>query len=286
MENLTVEQAIEAVLEHTKMITDTENIPLLQVSGRILASDLTAPFDNPPFDRSPIDGYACKSADIQTASKDHPVRLTITEEIDAGQYSEKEIAPGQAVRIMTGAAIPAGCDCCVRQEDTDYGEEQVLVYHPENTWGNYCFTGEDFKKGTVLLRQGTRLTFVEAGILASMGYTEAPVYRRPKAAVFTTGDEVVLPGQPLTPGKIYNSNLTLLTSRLMDFGAELVCTESIPDRPEDMVRALRKIAGKADVIFTTGAVSVGKKDIMHEALARAGARQIFWRVQALFLITL
>lgn len=279
MENLTVEQAIEAVLEQTKVITDTEQIPLLQASGRILACDLAASFDNPPFDRSPIDGYACRAADISTASKEHPIRLTVTEEIDAGQYSQRQVLAGQAVRIMTGAAIPPGCDCCIRQEDTDYGEEQVQIYCSENAWGNYCFAGEDFKKGTVLLKQGTRLTFVEAGILASMGLTEVSVYRCPKAAVFTTGDEVVLPGQPLPPGKIYNSNLALLASRLLDFGAELICTESIPDRPEEMARALEGIAEKADVIFTTGAVSVGKKDIMHEALALAGAKQIFWRVQ-------
>lgn len=280
MESITLEQAVELLEQNTKIITDTENIPLLQASGRILARDMEASFDNPPFDRSPVDGYACRAADVEHASQISPVRLEVVREIDAGQYSTEEIKEGQAVRIMTGAAVPPGCDCCIRQEDTDYGEEQVCIYRPEKPWGNYCFKGEDFKKGEILLKKGTRLTFVESGILAGMGCTQVPVYRRPRAAVLTTGDEVVLPGQPLPPGKIYNSNQALLTARLLDFGAELICIKSIPDNPPDMAEALKEAAAEADLIFTTGAVSVGKKDIMHEALAQIQAERIFWRVLA------
>lgn len=279
MENITIEQAQELALAHTKEITETENVSLLQAPGRILAQDVTASFHNPPFDRSPIDGYACKSADLSKASKESPAKLTVVREIDAGQYSTQEIHPGQAVRIMTGAAIPPGCDCCIRQEDTDYGEEQVNIYRRENPWGNYCFAGEDFKEGDTLLHKGSRLSFVESGVLAGMGLTQAPVYRQPRAAVFTTGDEVVLPGSPLPPGKIYNSNLALLTARLQDFGVELVHMESIPDEPAAMAKAIQKAAQDSDIIFTTGSVSVGKKDIMHEALSLAGAQRIFWRVQ-------
>lgn len=279
MENITIEQAQELALAHTNRITETETADLLHAPGRILAQDMTAPFHNPPFDRSPIDGYACKAADLSGASKECPATLTVVREIDAGQHSDQEILPGQAVRIMTGAAIPPGCDCCVRQEDTDYGEERVNIYRSEKPWENYCFAGEDFKTGDALLKKGARLSFVESGVLAGMGLTQAPVYRRPRAAVFTTGDEVVLPGNPLPPGKIYNSNLALLTARLQDFGAELSHMASIPDEPAAMAKALQKAAQDSDVIFTTGAVSVGKKDIMHEALSLAGAKRIFWRVQ-------
>lgn len=280
MESITLEQAVALLEQNTAAITDMENIPLLQVSGRILAQDMKASFDNPSFDRSPVDGYACRAADVEHASKDAPARLKVVREIDAGQYSTEEVKEGQAVRIMTGAAVPPGCDCCIRQEDTDYGEEQVCIYRPEKPWGNYCFKGEDFKKGEILLKKGTRLTFVESGILAGMGCTQAPVYRRPRAAVFTTGDEVVLPGQPLPPGKIYNSNQALLTARLLDFGVELICVKSIPDNPPSMAEALKEAAPEADLIITTGAVSVGKKDIMHEALAQIQAERIFWRVLA------
>lgn len=278
MEGVTVEQALELILEHTKVITDLEEVPLLDAPGRILAADEISAFDNPPFDRSPIDGYACKAADVERASKESPVRLQVVEEIDAGQYSGRKVEKGQAVRIMTGAAIPSGCDCCIRQEDTDCGGETVSIYRPEKPWGNYCFQGEDFKKGSVLLRQGARLGFVEAGVLAGMGQAKVPVYRLPKVAVLTTGDEVVNPGEPLTPGKIYNSNQTLLAARLLDFGVRLVRVDSIPDESDAMAEALKEAAEEADLIITTGAVSVGKKDIMHEALARAGAKRVFWRV--------
>lgn len=279
MEGISVEQALELILEHTKIIDETEEVDLLHVPGRILAQNMIAEFDNPPFNRSPIDGYACRAADVESASGECPVCLKVMEEIDAGQYSAREIKAGQAVRIMTGAAIPPGCDCCIRQEDTDYGEDMVNIYRPEKEWGNYCFRGEDFKAGTTLLKRGTRMDFVEAGILAGMGQDKATVYRLPRVAVLTTGDEVVAPGQPLVPGKIYDSNQTLLCARLMDFGVKLVQVSSIPDDPAVMGEALKKAVQNADLIVTTGAVSVGKKDIMHEALARIHASRVFWGIK-------
>lgn len=279
MEIVTVEQAVELILKHTPVITETEEAALSQVRGRILAGDMAASFDNPPFDRSPIDGYACRAADIAGASKETPVTLTVTEEIDAGQYSMREVHEGEAVRIMTGAAIPPGCDCCIRQEDTDYGEDVVSVYHPEKPWGNYCFAGEDFKKGTVLLEKGTRLGFVEAAVLAGMGLDRVPVYRLPKVVLLTSGDEVVEPGKALPPGKIYNSNRTLLEGRLLDFGVKPVYTAAIEDDEAVMAETLQRTAKDADLIITTGAVSVGKKDIMHGALQMIGAERVFWKVQ-------
>ena len=279
MEKLTVEQALEALLEHTKVIEETETVPLLQACGRVLAKDMIAGFDNPPFDRSPVDGYACKAEDITDASESHPVQLTVLEEIDAGQYSRVTVEKGQAVRIMTGAAIPKGCDCCVRQEDTDYGEETVRIFRPTGQWQNYCYQGEDFKNGTVLLKKGDKIGFIEAGILASMGVIKVKVYRRVRAAVLTTGDEVMAPGKRLIPGKIYDCNQGLLAARMEEFGAELVEVAAIEDRPQAMTAALERIAPSVDLIVTTGAVSVGKKDIMHEALEMAGAKRIFWHIQ-------
>ena len=279
MEKLTVEQALEALLEHTKVIEETETVPLLQACGRVLAKDMIAGFDNPPFDRSPVDGYACKAEDITDASESHPVQLTVLEEIDAGQYSRVTVEKGQAVRIMTGAAIPKGCDCCVRQEDTDYGEETVRIFRPTGQWQNYCYQGENFKNGTVLLKKGDKIGFIEAGILASMGVIKVKVYRRVRVAVLTTGDEVMAPGKRLIPGKIYDCNQGLLAARMKEFGAELVEVAAIEDRPQAMTAALERIAPSVDLIVTTGAVSVGKKDIMHEALEMAGAKRIFWHIQ-------
>ena len=279
MGGITTEEALCLVLQHTPVIQEKEQIQIANISGRVLAEDVKTVFDNPPFHRSPIDGYACRAADLTGASKEQPVCLTVLREIDAGDYSEGEVQPGQAVRIMTGAAIPPGCDCCVRQEDTDYGEETVQIYKAERPWGNYCFRGEDFKAGQVLLKADRELGFVEAGVLAGMGIPEVAVYRRPRIAVLTTGNEVVQPGEPLAPGKIYDINQKLLAARLRELGVELLEARSVPDEPEQMAEALKKAAKEADLIVTTGAVSVGKKDIMHESLARIGAERVFWGIQ-------
>ena len=246
MEGISVEQAVEQILQHTPVINETEETELNKAGGRVLAQDMVAGFDNPPFDRSPVDGYACKAEDLAGAAKEHPVRLKVMEEIDAGQYSEREIQQGQAVRIMTGAAIPNGCNCCIYQEDTDYGEDTVEVYSEQKRWSNYFFAGEDLKKGTTLL---------------------------------TTGDEVVEPGIPLPEGKIYNSNMTMLSARLRELGIESFHMEAVKDDPTVMSEKLKEAAKAADMIITTGGVSVGKKDIMHESLRLMGAERIFWRVK-------
>ncbi len=233
MEGISVEQAVEQILQHTPVINETEETELNKAGGRILAQDMVAGFDNPPFDRSPVDGYACKAEDLAGATKEHPVRLKVMEEIDAGQYSEREIQQGQAVRIMTGAAIPNGCNCCIYQEDTDYGEDTVEVYSEQKRWSNYCFAGEDFKKGTTLLKKGTHIGYVEAAILA----------------------------------------------RLRELGIESFHMEAVKDDPTVMSEKLKEAAKAADMIITTGGVSVGKKDIMHESLRLMGAERIFWRVK-------
>ena len=278
MEGISVEQAMEQILQYTPVINETEEVELNKAGGRILAQDMVAEFNNPPFDRSPVDGYACKAEDLAGASSEHPVKLKVMEEVDAGQYSERVMDSGQAVRIMTGAAIPKGCDCCIFQEDTDYGEETVEIYREVKQWDNYCFAGEDFKKGTTLLKKGTHIGYVEAAVLAGMGAAKVPVYRRPKVVLLTTGDEVVEPGNPLPAGKIYNSNMTMLSARMMELGIEPFYMETVKDNPQVMAEKIKEIAEQADMIITTGGVSVGKKDIMHESIRLIDAERIFWRV--------
>lgn len=278
MEGISVEQAMEQILQYTPVINETEEVELNKAGGRILAQDMVAEFNNPPFDRSPVDGYACKAEDLAGASSEHPVKLKVMEEIDAGQYSERVVESGQAVRIMTGAAIPKGCDCCIFQEDTDYGEETVEIYREVKQWDNYCFAGEDFKKGTTLLKKGTHIGYVEAAVLAGMGAAKVSVYRRPKVVLLTTGDEVVEPGNPLPAGKIYNSNMTMLSARMMELGIEPFYMEAVKDNPQVMAEKIKEIAEQADMIITTGGVSVGKKDIMHESIRLIDAERIFWRV--------
>ena len=279
MEGISVEQAMEQILQYTPVINETEEVELNKAGGRILAQDMVAEFNNPPFDRSPVDGYACKAEDLAGASTEHPVKLKVMEEIDAGQYSERVVEHGQAVRIMTGAAIPKGCDCCIYQERTDYGEDSVEIYTEQKQWDNYCFAGEDFKKGTTLLKKGTHIGYVEAAVLAGMGAAKVPVYRQPRIVLLTTGDEVVEPGNPLPAGKIYNSNMTMLSARLRELGIEPFYMEAVKDDPQIMAEKLKEAAEQADMIITTGGVSVGKKDIMHESLRLLNAERIFWRVK-------
>ena len=279
MEGINVEQATEQILQYTPVINETEEVELNKAGGRILAQDMVAEFNNPPFDRSPVDGYACKAEDLAGASSEHPVKLKVMEEIDAGQYSERVVEHGQAVRIMTGATIPKGCDCCIYQERTNYGENFVEIYTEQKQWDNYCFAGEDFKKGTTLLKKGTHIGYVEAAVLAGMGAAKVPVYRQPKIVLLTTGDEVVEPGKPLLAGKIYNSNMTMLSARMRELGIEPFYMEAVKDDPQIMAEKLKEAAKQADMIITTGGVSVGKKDIMHESLRLINAERIFWRVK-------
>lgn len=275
---ITVEEAAALIVKQTPVIKRTETIPLADAPGRILARDIQAPIDQPPFDRSPVDGYACRSAALSKATKEHPVRLKVVAEIDAGEYSERLIGHTEAVRIMTGAPVPDGCDCCVRQEDTDYGEEYVQIFRSYSHHENVCFRGEDYKKDTKLLTAGTRIGGIETGLLAGMGFSTVEVYDRPKLILITTGDEVTEPGEPLKPGKIYDANQYLLAGRLREFGLAADGRRAVPDDSGVLAQALCKASEEADLVLTTGGVSVGKKDFLHEALNRANADKIFWRV--------
>ncbi len=279
-QNISLEEAIDILLSHTPTVRKMEHLPLLHARDRILAEDIYASFSNPPFDRAPIDGYACRAADLCGASREAPATLSVVEEIDAGGWSARHIQPGEAVRIMTGAAIPAGCDCCVRQESTDYGEKTVQIFEAVPPHGNYCDAGEDFAAGTCMLQAGEKLGFVELGLLASMGLSEVPVYALPSIALFTTGNECSAPGEHLAPGKIYNSNFVLLCARLAELGLAPFRAAHLPDAPQAVADAIREaITAGADLIITTGGVSVGKKDILHEALPLIHAEKLFWRVK-------
>ncbi len=278
MSGLILEQAQNLLLERVNMIKDAEEITLWDAARRVLAKDIYAEHDQPPFPRSPLDGYAVRSGDISMASKDHPVRLRVLEEVDAGHVGSKCVESGTAVRIMTGAPIPDGADCIVGQEDTDYGEETVEVYEPIGSYENYCYAGEDYKAGTKILGEGLLLGAVEIGILASLGLDRVTVYRSPKAAVITTGDEIILPGEELAGGKIYDSNLYTLVTRLRMWGMEVTAKERVGDDAAFAAERIREAAGNADLVITTGGVSVGKKDIMHEVVKLLGCETIFWKI--------
>ena len=279
MERVTLQEAVDILTTHCDAIMKTEQVSLWESLGRVLAEDVQAMEDQPPFPRSPLDGYALQSGDTIGACKEHPVTLKVVDEIMAGHVGTHIIHSGEAALIMTGAPIPEGADCVIRQEDTDYGEETVSIYCQEKEYGNYCFRGEDYKKDTILLEKGTTVTAAEAGILASSGRTKVSVYQKPAVALITTGDETVQPGTPLAPGKIYDSNLYATGARLLELGIKPISMEHVDDEVETMTKAIQKASQSAQLIITTGGVSVGKKDIMHEVFEQAKVERLFWRVK-------
>lgn len=268
----------EAVARMTSPLSPlgTETLPLPQALGRILAADITAPLDQPPFDRSPLDGYALRSADLAGTDQEHPAVLEVVDTLYAGDEARIPVKPGQAVRIMTGAMLPPGCDCVVPQEKTDLGAP-VKVFVSLKPFQNYVCQGDDYRKGSLLLRGGTRLDAAALGVLASAGLAEAEVRRRPKVGLLTTGDEVAGPGTPLPAGKIYGSNQVLLAARLAELGFETEAGHR-GDDPAAVAEAMKELLKSCDALVTTGGVSVGDRDIFHQALPLLGAEQVFWRV--------
>lgn len=277
-EPLALEDAVQRLIDSVEAIREIQFADLSEAVGRVLAEDIFARHDQPPFPRSPLDGYAVRGEDIQAASPEIPVTLTVLGEAAAGHTFPGMVGEREAVRIMTGAPIPDGADCVVRQEETDYGEEYVKVYKSVKSYHNYCFQGEDYGKGTKMLERGMRLSSTEIGILASLGIKTVPVLRRAKAAVITTGDEIVLPGEPLQKGKVFDSNLYMLTARLQEWDIEVMTKERVGDDVDAAAERIRNVADQADLILTTGGVSVGKKDIMHDVLEELGCERLFWRI--------
>lgn len=278
MLNIELEEAVELMVKSIEEIKKTEEIELIEAGGRISAEDIYAPMNNPPFDRSPLDGYALIAEDTKGASSENIKKLTVVDCIFAGGYSERVLQRGEAVRIMTGAKIPKGADCVIRQENTNRGEDKVEIYEELCEYDNYCFAGEDIKKEDLLIKKGELLTYVHQGMLSSMGISKVKVKARPRIGLIVTGDEVGIPGQQLRAGKIYDSNLHLLYSRLKEFGLKPIIAEIIGDNPEKVGKRISEIIQDVDLIITTGGVSVGQKDILHNVLQLIDANKVFWKV--------
>ncbi|MGP1575370.1 molybdopterin molybdotransferase MoeA, partial [Selenomonas sp.] len=266
MQDISLEKAQELLLREVREIplSETESVPLLAALGRRLAEDRCAAFDQPPFDRSPLDGYALLAACTQGASADAPARFRVIGEECAGSFFAGKVGAGEALRLMTGAAMPEGADTVVRQEDVRVEGEEILVPYALKHHENFCFRGEDVEKGAVLAKAGDRLTAAHIAVLAGQGMKRLPCVRRARIVLASTGDELVEPGEPLCPGKIYNSNLYLLAARLKEMGFEAEILGALPDDAEAVARALVSSAEPPDLVLTTGGVSVGKKDIMHD----------------------
>ena len=279
MESIELKLAIKLIEESVSEISDVEIVNIENAKNRIILEDIYSPINQPPFNRSPLDGYALKAADIEGASKENPKVLKVVDEVFAGGNIDTVVKENEAIRIMTGAEIPEGADCVIRQEDTDYGMETVEIYSQLKSYQNYCFAGEDIKKETKVISKGEKLTYIHIGLLAMMGITEVKVRRKPAVAIISTGDEVISGGQPLPKGKIYDSNRVIISSRISEFGCDVVYSDVVGDDVDKVSDKIKNIIEKVDIVITTGGVSVGKKDIMHEVIKKLDANRVFWKLK-------
>lgn len=272
-----LEEAIELLMKHQPK-QKTSRCSLEEALHHRLAKDLYAPIDVPMFNRSAMDGYAVCASLTKGAVNDRPIVLKVAKEILAG-ISEREVIDHQyAVRIMTGAPIPDGFDAVIRQEDTNQGEEWVEIHTEVATDTNYGKRGEDIQKGDLLIKKGTMLTPIHLGIIASVGLNEVEVLKPLSIGFISVGSELALAGEALQYGQIYNSNLTILVSRLKELNVQVAFTYQLPDEFEVISTVIKEQIDEVDLLLTTGAVSVGKKDVMHDVIDELGAKRLFWRM--------
>ncbi|MBR1735694.1 MAG: molybdopterin molybdotransferase MoeA [Firmicutes bacterium] len=272
------EECIKRFTELVSKIEETETVTLVEAYGRITAEDIYSGIDVPSFPRSAMDGYAVCAADISFADRKHPKTLKVIGEIFAGDHKDIKYIPDTAVRIMTGGYIPDGYDCVIKQEDTDYGEDCVNIFVSQKAYANYCPIGEDMKKGMLIAAKNTCISMAHIGSFASAGIVEVKVFKKLRTAFISTGNELVSPGDRLEKGKIYNSTLYMLAAVVKNKGCEVVCTEHAEDDENVLADILKHCAGLADIVITTGGVSVGKKDILKCVLENIGAKLLFTRV--------
>lgn len=255
--------------------TGTEAIPLFDCAGRVLARELRAAADVPAFDRSPYDGYALRAADVAEASREAPVTLRILEEVPAGAVPARPVTPGTATKILTGAPVPEGADAIINYEATEFTRETVTLFAPVKPGSNIVRTGEDVRKGTVLLRAGQVLDAGGIGTLAAQGVAAPEVHRTPRVAVLSTGSELVEAGAEAGPGMIYNSNAYTLCAALKLSGFLPVYLGIAGDSAGAIETLLRRGIADCDAVISTGGVSAGDYDLTPDAIERVGAELLF-----------
>ncbi len=273
---LTVEEARARVLAHVQPL-QAEAAPLTAALGRVVAQDVVAQESLPPFANSAMDGYALRAADTAAASAAAPTQLRLAGEVPAGRVYAGEVGAGEAVRILTGAPTPAGADAVIQQELVTVADGLVTLTEPVNVGVNVRAAGGDARVGTTLVRAGVELGPAEIALLAALGAHPVLVTRRPKVAIVTTGDELAPLGVALRPGQIHESNTTYLLAAIQRAGGDPWPLGIVHDRLEDLEAALAR-AQEADLILTSGGVSVGDYDLVKQVLTRDGD-MAFWRVR-------
>jgi molybdopterin molybdotransferase len=246
-------------------------LTLTDALGAVLIGDVTARWPLPSFDNSAMDGYAVRAADVETASEDHPVLLAVDGEIAAGDTGRRDLVPGTVIRIMTGAPMPAGADAVVAVEQTDGGTDHVAIHAPVAEGASIRLTGGDARPGDVLLTAGTRLGAVHLGLLAAAGHGTVRARPRPRVTVISTGNELVEPGSELVPGQIWESNATMLAAAAREAGCAARRYPIVRDDTGAVLAAVQDALPDADLLITSGGVSMGgEHDVVKAALTTLG----------------
>ena len=267
---LRVDKACEAIRSCLTPISETEKVPIREALGRVLAQDIVPEINVPAHDNSAMDGYAVRFSDL-----DKPLREIGT--ALAGKPFSGKLGPGECVRIMTGAVMPEGADTVVIQEVVKKEGERIVVPHGQKKAQNVRYAGEDLAKGKPVLHPGQLVRPAELGLIASLGIGDVNVKRRLRVAFFATGDELASIGAPLKAGEVYDSNRYTLHGMLTRLGVVLVDMGVVRDRPQDLENAFKKGSSLADVVITTGGVSVGEADFVRELMTKLG-EVLFWKI--------
>ncbi|HPD56445.1 MAG TPA: molybdopterin molybdotransferase MoeA [Smithellaceae bacterium] len=273
---ITVETALKIILDSARLM-GTEQIHLLAAQNRVLAENIFAGRNIPPADNSAMDGYALRASDTKNATEKNPIRLKIVEDIPAGKISRKKIGKVQAARIMTGAMIPAGADAVIRQEDTRKDNGEIMIFAPVAKNTDIRFAGEDVRKGELVISKFSVLRPAQIGMLASLGKKMVSVYKKPRVAIMATGDELVDINTDPPPGKIVNSNSYSLAALVTDCGGIPLILGITRDNKKALEKNFAK-ALRADIIISSGGVSVGDYDLVKDIMAEMGNSMRFWQV--------
>lgn len=269
---ISLEEAIHIMNENIKGLS-LEEVSLIDGIGRVLGESMYSQIHNPPFDKSAMDGYAVNYTDTEEGRL-----LKVIDKVFAGGICKSELKGGTAIKIMTGAPIPKGANAVIKQEDTSLKGDYIKINKKMKLYENVCFRGEDIKEGQLLLSKNKIIDYADIGILASVGISKLKVYKKPKVAFISTGDEVLDVDKKLLDGKIYNSNKYSILGRLMELGLSVTYIEHENDNLKRIGDKIKKATEIADFIITTGGASVGEKDLIQKSIDYIGGEKLFWKI--------